>query len=225
MLCVLCSIKIVRLVELENKKIHLIELKALIDNFALEIQKTSFSSLKAKEILFVGSVDLKKSIEKISQKLNLNNVLTKLHSIYNPHDMNEIKIQASHENEIYKFVEDLFFELPGVVQFKNVKVVPIAKENLAALIQFKIFMPEECPGLISVKPSDRSFDITSIELFGKVKRHKLFCTIYNLKAYIDSSWIQIGDCIDDFKLTNVKQNSIELQSDSGRKIAIKLGAF
>lgn len=219
-LSVLCAVKMVKLNELEVRKSYLAMSKTSIEDFAQEIQNFSFPCLKTKEKLFPSNKDLKKNLETISKKLSINNVLIKFNV---PMDSVEIKIQTNQESKIYKFIEELFFELPGIVQFKSIKIFPMNKKNLAALIQFKIFFPEKCSGLLDINPIPRNSSFASIRLLEKVKAHKLFCTIYNLRAYIDNSWFQIGDDIDDFRLIAVKQNSIEIEDQTGHKVQVKLG--
>jgi hypothetical protein len=194
-----------------------------MDDFVQEIQKFSFPCLKTKEKLFAKNYNLKESIETISRKLNLRNVLIKLHSLHAAPTIEEVKIQTNREDKIYKFIEELFFELPGIVQFESIKIFPTDKKDLMAIIQFKVSIPEECPNLITLNPSDRTNAATSIRLFGKAKTHKLFCTIHNSKAYIDDGWFQVGARTDDFELKDVGPNYIEVQDDTGRKIRVKLG--
>jgi hypothetical protein len=43
------------------------------------------------------------------------------------------------------------------------------------------------------------------------------------KAYIDDSWFQVGDGVDGYRITNVNQNSIEIQGENGETTLIKLG--
>ncbi|MDR2646297.1 MAG: hypothetical protein LBC04_03955 [Holosporaceae bacterium] len=223
-LSILCFARVVKLNELKNQKNGLIASKALIDSFVKEIEKSTFSCLKAKDKFYAKNYDVKKSIDVISQRLILDNVLIKLRSSNNLQIIEEIKIQTNRESKIYQFIEELFFELPGMVQFKRINISPGDKGKLVAIIQLHIFMPEECPGLATINHMRQSYHVDSIRLFERAKTHKLFCTIPNSKAYINGSWFQIGDPIDGFKLMGVEQNSIEIQDDSGHKTTIKFGA-
>jgi hypothetical protein len=223
-LSILCFAKVVKLNELKNQKDCLINSKALIDSFAKEIEKSTFSCPKAKEKFFAKNCDIKKSIDVISKKLILDNVLIKLHSSNNLQTIEEIKIQTNRENKIYQFIEELFFELPGMVQFKRIEILPSNNGKLIAMIQFHIFIPKKCPNLTVINYTRQNHSIDSIRLFEKVKTHKLLCTIPTSKAYIDDSWFQIGDPIDSFCLMRVEQNFIEIQDDSHHKISIELGA-
>jgi hypothetical protein len=214
---VFCIVKISELKELEERENRLKEFKNSVDDFAKKIKNHSFSYLKSKKKLFAKKDDLKKSIEKISRKLSVEKISLKSFAAFE-----EIRIFASQENEIYKFIEEALFEIPGIIQFVSITFSPTDKEDVCAIIKFRVFEFSDCPGIISISPTSRNRG--SIDLFGKKKTHNLFCTIDNSRAYIDGSWFQIGDRIDDCELTSVAQNFIELQKEDSSKIQIKLGA-
>jgi hypothetical protein len=207
------------LIDLKNRKEYLEELRNHIDNFAKEIKKTSFNSLKSQEKLFASPVDIKKNLEEIAQKLNFKKVLIK-HDI--SQNIGEIKILALNEQEIYKFLNELFFELPGVVHFKSIKISPTAADDIAAIIRFTSTQLEKLPHLIFLKEINKKYDV--IHLFRKVKTHNLFCTIGDSKAYIDNFWFRIGDDIGDGILKNVGTNFIEVQKQDGSIARLKLGS-
>ncbi|MDR1236165.1 MAG: hypothetical protein LBJ96_04110 [Holosporaceae bacterium] len=218
-LIVLCIFKAADLVELKNREEYLAELQININNLAREIEKTSFNCLKSKEKLFAPKSDVKKDIEKFAKKLNLKKVLIKRDSTQN---LGEVKIFTNREQEIYNFINELFFELPGIVHFKSIKLSPVSKEEIAAFIQFSSATIAEPENLIFLKTADKKYD--SINLFKKTKIHQLFCAINALKVYIDDSWFKIGDRIDDCIIEDIGQNFIHLRKDSGDKICVKLGS-
>ncbi|MDR1982587.1 MAG: hypothetical protein LBQ08_02200 [Holosporaceae bacterium] len=217
------GIKIVELIELKNQKNHLMEWKNSVDEFVKEVKTCSVLCFKSGEKIFSKNVELEKSIERISRKFNIKKTLIKRNS---SNEIEEIKILTGQEKRIYQFIEGLFFELPGISQFKSIKIFPVDDKNLAAVIQLKIFKFNECSDLIFINPSARSYDPGSINLFGmdKANLHKLFCTISNSQAYIDDSWFQKGDSIDNYRVVDIDQNSIKVQEDNGKITLINLGS-
>ncbi|MDR0631771.1 MAG: hypothetical protein LBF54_00795 [Holosporaceae bacterium] len=217
---ILCFVKVVELGDLENQKNELIKLKSSIDDFAKKIGKSSFSCLKSKEKIFDRGDDQKKFIEQIARKLNVKKVSVKRNST---NEIEEIKILTDQEKKIYAFIDGLIFESSGMVQINSVRLFPADRNNLTGIIKFKTHLFDKNPNLISINPSRRNYSISSINLFGKVKLHKLLATVHNAKAYVNDSWFEIGDKIDDYRLVHVDQNFIEIQEDDGLKIQVKLG--
>ncbi|MDR1334383.1 MAG: hypothetical protein LBJ71_04135 [Holosporaceae bacterium] len=212
------TLGMLELIELKNRKDYLEELRNRINNFAEEIKKTSFNSLKSKEKLFAKKGDEKKCLEKIAQKLNFKKVLIK-HNI--SQNIEEVKVLAPQEQEIYKFLNELFFELPGIVHFKSIKISPAAGGDISAIIQFTTTAVEEHPHLIFFRKSEEKYNV--IDFFKKVKTHKLFCVIAGSRAYIDNFWFGIGDNLGDGLLETIGSNFIEIQKEGGSRTRIKLG--
>ncbi|MDR2781433.1 MAG: hypothetical protein LBB21_03185 [Holosporaceae bacterium] len=216
-LSILCISKISNLIDLENQKECLIESRNQINKLVREIKINTPKHLKSKEKLFSSSDDMKKCIKEITKELCLKKILIKCDSTGT-----EIKILANQEQKIYYFIDKLFFELPGLIYFKSIKLLITDKGDVAAVIQFTSTIIKELPNISSINVTNRKYD--RINLFKKTKQHQLFCTISDSKAYIDDSWFSVEDHIDDYIIKTIKQNFIEIQKDTERQIFIKLGS-
>jgi len=212
-LTVLCSLKIFRLNELEDQKQSLVNFQESVKKFDQKMEL--FQCQKSKEKLFSKDTDLKKIIEAIYKKLKMKKVLVKCNTI------NEVKILADREKKIYKFIDDLFLELPGIVKFESIKISKNKNNDIAAIIQFKISYLPECQNIIDITPHTKTYNIKN--MFEMKRPHRLLCIIRGAKAYIDNSWFSVGDQIDDYKITDIDQNFLELQDDNACRRVIELG--
>ncbi|MDR2106990.1 MAG: hypothetical protein LBO73_00485 [Holosporaceae bacterium] len=221
LLGILCAVKTAELEETGSRKNHLIRMKKSAESLANEVKKFRFTVLKSPKKLFAKNPDVKKTAEKIGKKLGVGKVLIK-----NNTDRNfaEIKVSADEESKVCEFIRTLFFELPGIVDFRSVKFFP-SGGSICATATFKILTVEECPGLVFRMAPHPKPDLKSLNMFGlkKIRPHRLLCTIDNCGAYIGDSWFRVGDSIDGQRLTAVFPNSVEIQTDDRRKIRVGLG--
>ncbi|MDR1551112.1 MAG: hypothetical protein LBS14_00280 [Holosporaceae bacterium] len=218
-LALLLSVILAKIIELEDLhdqkealKIQLAEVR----NFSREIRYIPY--LKSKDRIFVKNYDLKTEVGKISKKLNIQKILIKHLS-----DCEEIRIKTASEKMIYTFLEELFFDLPGFVQFTNLNICPTEKNWLIATIQLRI-IPCDLESLITIPPSAAHLRPNSfITLFGWTQRHKLFGIVNNSKAYIDNAWLSIGDPVDNYRISSIGSHTITIQDDTGKTTTVKLG--
>jgi hypothetical protein len=218
----LCGARILELGRLESQKDHLMELRNSVNEFMQEIKIHSILCPKPKEKIFSKDNNLEQLIEKISRRSNVQKTLIKRN--FN-NGIEEIKIFINQEKSIYEFIEGLLFDLPGITQFKSIRIFSTDNKSLVAIIQPKFFTFQGETSLIFIDPPARNCTVKSIDLFGmnKAKLHKLFCTIGNSKAYIDDSWVQVGDGMDGYRIMNINQNSIGIQGEDGETTIVKLG--
>jgi hypothetical protein len=208
---------VIVLCDLQELRKRLSDSQKAIEIFLKKIETLPY--LKSTKKIFNTKIDPKQVIEKISGRLKVHKTLVKQGS-----SIEEIKILSKQEDVVYRFIEDLLFELPGIIQFESIKISKNNKE-LSATIQLKAFQLLNVRDFVNIDSSDEKSDTSSIKLFfsDEKRKHNLLCTLEKAKAYINNSWFQLGDAIEDRRLIGIYQNYIELQRSNGDKTIIKLG--
>jgi hypothetical protein len=190
------------------------------------IHQNPFDYLKSKDDIFNKDTNVESVIEKISKKFLIEKILFKISPNASSNEkIIEMKFNASAEEQIYKFINALYYELPGIAKFESIKIAKLNEQELSIKIVCRTFSCDESiKNFVSICDSNGHDNMRSINLFAikKTLSHKLFCVINNSKAYIDNSWFGIGETIGEGKIVDISEDSIKIQCDNNT-INVKLG--
>jgi hypothetical protein len=221
--------KFTEFTDLNKQKDKLIKQMDDTNKLVSDIKSASFPALQFKNKIFSDNTDIKKLVEQISRKLLIKNILLKENtSVHENEKILETKFTVLKEKQIYEFIDALYRELAGIVKFESIKIIKSNEKQLSVKILCKIFMIDKDIAINSIeitRGGNRHNNVKSLNFFvlEKATLHTLFCIINNSKAYIDDSWFRIGDKIEDYKITGIYSNFIEIQNDNQKSI-IKLGS-
>lgn len=228
-----CVSKNQELSNLTIKKNEILEKKNNISKLSNEISKNSFNFARPLDCSFNSADRLNDSLKEICKKSEVENVLFKL-NIKKEHCCNikniEIKFSTKCERNIYNLIRELQNKFDAIIVFDEIKIIKKDKLSFVAKIQFRLLMFDRCmyKESIIINPLLKNILLNkqSMHLFPndeETKKYTLHCVINNSKAYINNVWVNIGDVLDDFKIKDIHQNSIDVYRNN-EVINVKIGS-
>lgn len=225
--------KIIELCHVRQQKAHYINQNKSIHNLCRDINFIKNNYLKSGDKIVQKSSDIKKTIGDIAKKLSIQKVFIKKNTNNNiahgyfKSEKVQIRISISQETQLYKFVQDLYSELNGIVQFETINVTQHNGKELLADITTNIFSinNDSIRKQIHIRQGNSTKSMSSLNLFNMdtKKQHKLFCVIDDAKAYIDKKWFIAGDYINDTKIIKIDKRGIEVSSEDVTNKYIAVG--
>lgn len=169
------------------------------------------SCCKTKERLF-SRAEMKKELRRILLESHVDNVKIKRLA----RDILEIKFQSDEESNIYNCVENLYAQLPGIVNFVSIKIRPLNDDKIAAICKMKVYRPDIDKNDIAIDISNNSRE--HVNLFATKEHYKLTGVVEDQSACVNSKWYKIGDLIDEFQIVKIHHSCIELKQGRSQLI-------
>ncbi len=200
---------------LKNKREQMQTNETRMRNLISDFCKKDVLYFKSKNKIF-GKDDVKQQIETVAKRTQIENLQFKKDEDKSV----EIKFQANDEASVYGFLEKLYFGTSGVVCFLILKIGRFADNKIHVLCKIKSEIPQINKESISIIP--QKYTRPFVNLFDNSKKHQLNCIIYDKKIFIDNDWYEIGDKIDEYQITKIRESSVELKN-AEKQIKVQLG--
>lgn len=186
-----------------------------MQEFVEEFQNANISCPKSKDKIFERK-DIRQQITGIARRSRVKDVQFKEDAAKGV----EIKFQAANEKEAYDFLEKLYFELSSIVQFNSIKIGRFSDNKIHVACVIKTELPPILKNDIEMYPAQ--YLRPQFNLFDTRKKHQLNCVILGHKVFVDNGWYSLDDTIDEYKISKINQNTVELKS-AKKTIVIQLG--
>jgi hypothetical protein len=169
-----------------------------------------------------NSIDkLKGIIKEIVAENRLENVLFK-QSISDSCDLKtikfEIKFISNEEKNIHGFIDSMMRKSGFFAAFDSIKIAKKGEKSFMAKMQCRLilFKDDNYKKYVSITPSLNEISSTgNIDIFTSSRplmKYTISCIINNSKAFINDSWMEIGDRTNDFEIKHIYPKSIDIMS-------------
>lgn len=133
----------------------------------------------------------------------------------------EIKFQSDKEADLHRCLADLYTKLSGIVCFSSIKMRKVNNDKISVMCVIQISPAHIDKKYVSINLSNK-MRTPHVKLFSTQEQYKLLGVVNEKNACINNKWYKPGDSIDGYKITKIRDSSIELKRDDYQLI-IPLG--
>lgn len=232
MLTAFCASKVKKINELKKREFLALEQQEKVKKLAEKISDLSLEITKSKDKINETKVSIKALISNIAKKTYIKETKIKTSSskkkYYQLTDL-EIRISAVRESDIYRFIFNIWKELN--ISFDKIQIVKTGTRKFAAKINCHCYFFDIKTRVIDFIPTTSLLsldkkqlkDILLFEKDEEIKSHNVHAIIDRVKVYINDSWKEVGDKIDEYEVKAISADTITLQREDEDSFDVKLG--
>ena len=191
---------------------------------AKEISKNHGKLSKSSEKIFGEKSNSKEVIEKFIRKFSSDKILLKHNQKFNVFgeiEELEFKFTSPNEKNIYEFLQNIYFEINGLLLFDNVTIAKNPDGKYAAEISCKVIRyAKKFEKYLRIKNQQSKIQIKNWLHVFQITREKytLDGILQDSVAFVNRANKKVGDEIGEYELTKIDKSSITIKRRNFKKV-------